>query len=39
MFTPKGYYTADGYVGYLPDGSKLYFPTSDEYIEYVREAA
>ena len=39
MFTPKGYYTADGYVGFLPDGSKLCFPTSDEYVEYLREAA
>lgn len=39
MFTPKGYYTSDGYVGFLPDGSRLYFPTSDEYLEYIEEAA
>ena len=39
MFTPKGYFTSDGYVGFLPDGSRLVFPTNDEYLEYVEEAA
>ena len=38
MFIPKGYFTSDGYVGFLPDGSKLYFPTYGEYVEYIREA-
>ena len=39
MFTPRGYFTQDGYIGFLPDGTKLHFPTYDEYIEYVEEAA
>ena len=37
MFTAKGYITSDGYVGFLPDGSRMAFPTQDEYEEYVRE--
>ena len=37
MFTPKGFYTGNGYVGFLPDGSRMAFPTSDEYIDYIRE--
>ena len=37
MFRPKGYFTSDGYVGFLPDGRKLYFPTYDEYMEYISE--
>ena len=39
MFTPRGYFTQEGYIGFLPDGTKLYFPTYDEYIEYVEEVA
>lgn len=39
MFNPKGYFTSDGYVGFLPDGSRLYFPTCDEYLEYIEEVA
>ena len=39
MFTPKGFFTSDGYVGFLPDGTKLHFPTYDEYVEYVEEDA
>ena len=39
MFTPKGFFTSDGYVGFLPDGGRLCFPTYDEYIEYIEEAA
>ena len=39
MFIPKGYFTSDGYIGFLPDGGRLYFPTYDEYIEYIEEAA
>lgn len=37
MFRPKGYFTGDGYVGFLPDGSKQYFPTYDEYMDYVND--
>ena len=37
MFKPKGYFTDTGYVGFLPDVRKLYFPTYDEYIDYVTE--
>lgn len=39
MFKPKGYFTPDGYVGFLPDGSRLCFATYDEYMEYMEEAA
>lgn len=38
MFTPKGYYTSQGYTGFLPDGSRMFFPTQDEYLDYVEEA-
>lgn len=38
MFAPKGYYTNSGYVGFLPDGTRMMFPTRAEYVEYVREA-
>ena len=38
MFSPKGYYTAQGYTGFLPDGSRMCFPTQDEYLEYVEES-
>lgn len=37
MFRMRGYYTSEGYVGFLPDGGKMHFPTSDEYTDYVRE--
>ena len=39
MFNLKGYFTSDGYVGFLPDGSRLYFPTYDEYVEYMEAGA
>ena len=39
MFNPKGFFTSDGYVGFLPDGSRLSFPTYDEYMEYIEEVA
>ena len=39
MFTPRGFYTANGYVGFLPDGSRIMFATYDEYMDYIREAA
>lgn len=37
MFNPKGYEIGDGYIGYLPDGGRMFFPTHDEYTDYVRE--
>ena len=37
MFTPRGYTTQNGYTGFLPDGTRMSFPTMDEYNEYVRE--
>ena len=39
MFHPRGYEIPDGYVGFLPDGSRLIFPTCGEYLEYVQEDA
>ena len=38
MFIPKGYYTSQGYTGYLPDGSRMFFPTQAEYLDYVDQA-
>lgn len=35
MFRPAGYTTNQGFIGFLPDGTKMYFPTSNEYYEYV----
>ena len=35
MFRPTGYTTNQGFIGFLPDGSKMFFPTSNEYFEYV----
>ena len=37
MFNPKGYYTSQGYTGFLPDGRRIAFPTQDEYLNFVRE--
>ena len=37
MFRPKGYYTSQGYAGFLPDGRRIFFPTMGEYIDYLRE--
>lgn len=34
MFTPRGYYTNNSYIGFMPDGSRMRFPTSQEYLEY-----
>ncbi len=34
---PKGYLVRQGYVGFLPDGQKMLFPTQDEYNEYFSE--
>ena len=35
MFTPRGFYTSNGYVGVLPDGSRIMFATYDEYLDYM----
>lgn len=37
MFNPKGFYTSQGYVGFLPGGRRMVFPTQDEYFDFVRE--
>ena len=37
MFMPYGYTTSQGFVGFLPNGNRMYFPTPDEYYEYVEE--
>ena len=34
-FRPKGFFTSDGYVGFLPDGRRLSFPTCEEYLEFI----
>ena len=37
MIALKGYFTSDSYIGILPDGSKMRFPTPGEYAEYMEE--
>ena len=37
MFTRKGYTTCQGYIGFLPNGQKMVFPTQDEYLNFVEE--
>ena len=37
MFKPRGYTTAQGFIGLLPDGGRMYFPTAAEYYEYIEE--
>lgn len=37
MFKPRGYYTGNVYIGFLPDGSLMRFPTQGEYEEYIRD--
>ena len=37
MFAPKGYHTSQGYTGFLPDGSRMVFPTQDEYLDFMDE--
>ena len=39
MFKPRGFYTSNGYVGFLPDGSRIIFATYAEYMEYISETA
>ena len=34
---PYGYLVEQGFIGILPDGRKMLFPTQDEYIEYLSE--
>ena len=37
--TFKGYYTRDGFLGYIPSEKKfILFPTYEEYEEYVSES-
>ena len=36
-FQPKGFFTYDGYVGFLPDGRRLSFPTYSEYLEFISD--
>ena len=35
MFNPKGYYAGSSYVGFLPDGHRMRFPTEQEYLDYI----
>ena len=37
MFMPKGYYTSQGYTGFLPDGRRMRFPTMEEYVDFLEE--
>ena len=37
MFRPSGYTTNQGFIGFMPDGSRMFFPTSDEYYDYIEE--
>ena len=37
MFMLTGFYTGSGYVGFLPDGRRMIFPTFDEYVDYIRD--
>ena len=37
VFKPKGYYTSQGYTGFLPDGRRMSFPTMEEYYDYIGE--
>lgn len=39
MFRPRGFYTSNGYVGFLPDGSKMVFATYGEYVDYLEDDA
>ena len=36
-FRPQGFFTNDGYVGFLPDGRRLSFPTYEEYLEFIAD--
>ena len=37
MYMPKGYYTGQVYVGFLPNGIRMSFPTQTEYQEYIED--
>ena len=34
---PYGYYLNGDYIGYMPDGSKMKFPSESEYEEYFND--
>ncbi len=36
-FMPRGFYTGQGYVGFLPGGGRMVFPTAEEYLDYIDE--
>lgn len=38
MAEPKGYPVPAGYIGILEDGTKMLFPTEDEYLERINES-
>lgn len=37
MFRPGGYTTGQGFIGFMPDGSRMFFPTAGEYYDYIEE--
>ena len=37
MFRPKGYSTSNGYIGFLPNGRRMVFPTQGEYLDFLAE--
>ena len=37
MFKPRGYYTSNGFLGFLPAGTRMMFPTYAEYVDYLAE--
>ena len=37
MFRPTGYFIPSGYVGFLPNGRKMFFASESDYDEYISE--
>ena len=37
MFRPCGYTTGQGFIGFLPNDGKMFFPTAAEYYEYIED--
>ena len=37
MDRPRGYYTSQNYIGYLPGNTKMPFATEEEYMEYYND--
>lgn len=37
MFTPRGFCTSNGFLGFLPNGSRMMFPTYTEYVDFLEE--